>query len=110
MLLAYFLSSLAVSGFAQSPLVVAPVAKVVPHPLKSHGDVRNDPYYWLRDRNDPDVISYLKAWNGYTDQVMKSTEALQKQLRSELRLRLKEDDTSYPEKEGGYSYFVRLKA
>ncbi|HUP41571.1 MAG TPA: hypothetical protein VM599_00020, partial [Thermoanaerobaculia bacterium] len=37
-----------------------PVAKRVPHPLEAHGQIRADDYYWLRDREDPEVVAYLE--------------------------------------------------
>jgi len=55
----------------QSPLL-PPVAKKVEHKMELFNDVRIDNYYWLRDdsRSDPDVLSYLRQENAYTDSVM----------------------------------------
>ena len=47
-----------------------PMADIVPKELEAHGDVRIDNYYWLREREDSNVIAYLKAENTYTDAVM----------------------------------------
>ena len=57
-----------------------PAAKVIPHELEEHGDVRVDDYFWLRERENPEVISYLEAENAYMDGVMLSTAALQTEL------------------------------
>jgi oligopeptidase B len=38
------------------------------HVVSAHGDDREDPWFWLRDRDDPEVLSYLQAENAYTDQ------------------------------------------
>lgn len=53
-------------------LVNPPVPKKVPHVLETHGDKREDNYYWIRDdeRKNPDVLAYLKEENDYTEAVM----------------------------------------
>lgn len=66
-----------------------------------------DHYAGLRDREDPRVIDYLEAENRYAEQVMSSTEALQDELFTEIRGRIKEDDTSAPHTDGGFIYFHR---
>jgi oligopeptidase B len=59
---------------SHSPLP-PPAAKKVEHAMKLFNDVRIDNYYWLRDdsRSDPDVLSYLRQENAYTDSVMSGT-------------------------------------
>ena len=64
--------------------------------LSIHGDTRLDPYYWLKDREDPEVIQYLKDENSYTNAVLESTEKMQTQLFEEMKGRIKEDDSSVP--------------
>ena len=54
-----------------------PVAKPIPKSDTTNGDTRVDNYFWLREKKNPEVISYLEAENAYTDSVMKPTEALQ---------------------------------
>ena len=73
-----------------------PIAQVRPTELEAHGDVRVDNYYWLRERQNPQVIEYLEAENAYTDAVMAHTEALQEELFEEIVDRIKEDDESVP--------------
>ena len=60
--------------------ILPPIAAVHPHSLTYHGDERIDPYYWLRDdtRSDPAVLDYLQAENGYTEAMLRPTEALQR--------------------------------
>ena len=67
---------------AQSSSVATrpPVARKAPHLTTIHGDTLKDDYFWLREKSNPEVISYLKAENAYTDAVMKPTEALQEAL------------------------------
>lgn len=74
-----------------------------------HGDERMDPYYWLRGREDPEVISYLEAENAYTDAMMAHTEDLQEALFEEITGRIQEDDTSVPYRENGYWYYTRYE-
>ena len=84
-----------------------PVARIEPHRLELHGDVRIDNYYWLRKRENPEVIAYLAAENEYTTAVMKHTEPLQERLFEEIKNRIKQDDESVPYKQDGYYYYQR---
>jgi len=88
----------------------APVAKAIPKVDTVHGEVRIDKYHWLRDRSDPDVIEYLEAENRYTEVMMKHTNELQESLYRELLSRIKETDTSVPEKLDDYYYYSRTEA
>jgi oligopeptidase B len=87
-----------------------PVARIEPRVHDLHGETRVDDYFWLRDRNDPEVIAYLEAENRYTGAVMKHTEALQEQLYQEMRGRIKETDLSVPERVDDYFYYTRTEA
>ncbi len=84
-----------------------PTAEPRPHELEIHGDVRVDEYYWLRERDDPEVIAYLEAENAYLDGVMAHTEELQETLFEEIRGRIVEDDSSVPYRDGDYWYYTR---
>ncbi len=44
-----------------TPMQEPPMAKVAPVELEKHGHVRTDPYYWLKERENPDVVGYLEA-------------------------------------------------
>ncbi|MCP4661290.1 MAG: S9 family peptidase [bacterium] len=85
-----------------------PMAKVVPHELEQHGHVRTDNYYWLRERDNPEVIAYLEAENAYATGVMQHTEALQETLYQEIVGRIKQDDESVPFKRDDYYYYDRV--
>jgi oligopeptidase B len=87
----------------------APVAVKKPKELTMHGHTRIDNYYWLRERDNPEVIAYLEAENAYREQVMKDTEQLQKDLFQEIVGRIKQDDESVPYKENGYYYYTRYE-
>lgn len=99
--------SLSMSTPAQTAEVKPPVLKTVPKELEKHGDRRTDNYFWLRDRSNPEVISYLEAENKYTEAQMGDTKALQEQIYKEIVGRIQEDDTSAPVKHGEYFYFTR---
>ena len=71
-----------------------PVAASRPKVLEAHGDRRVDPYYWLRDKQDPDVIAYLEAENAYTDAVLAGAGDLQDRLYREVVGRVQETDSS----------------
>ncbi len=105
-----FLTSLILVLVAAAQEVSPPVAKVVPKRLEAHGDVRVDDYYWLRERDNPDVLAYLEAENAYLEAVMKHTEGLQEQLFQEIKGRIKKDDSTVPYAYDGYYYFTRVEA
>ncbi len=74
-----------------------------------HGHTRVDNYYWLKERENPEVIDYLKAENTYLEAMMKHTEPLQDQLFKEITGRIKQDDMSVPVKHHGYWYYTRFE-
>jgi oligopeptidase B len=86
-----------------------PRAKIVPHTLSMHGDVRVDNYYWLNDRENPGVIAYLEAENEYTRAMMAHTEDLQRTLFEEIKGRIKQTDESVPYRKNGYFYYSRFE-
>lgn len=86
-----------------------PIAKKYPRELMTHGDLRIDNYYWLNERENPDVIDYLEQENLYQETMMKDTEPLQKLLYDEIVARIKQDDVSYPIKRNGYYYYSRYE-
>ncbi|ALJ06578.1 protease 2 [Pseudalgibacter alginicilyticus] len=93
----------------QVSMIKPPIAKKKPHKLSIHNDVRIDDYYWLNDRENPEVIDYLNAENNYTKSMMQHTESFQKVLFEEMKSRIKEDDTSVPYKLNGYWYITRYE-
>lgn len=81
-----------------------PKAKIEPKQLTIHGDTRIDNYYWLNQRENPEVIAYLEAENAYTKGMMAHTEGLQEKLFSEIVGRIKQTDISVPYLDNGYYY------
>jgi oligopeptidase B len=86
-----------------------PKVKKINKELSIHGDTRIDPYYWLNDRENEEVIAYLEAENAYTKSMMKHTEELQSSLYDEIVGRIKQTDMSVPYKRNGYYYYVRYE-
>jgi oligopeptidase B len=86
-----------------------PRAEQRPHRLEAHGDVRVDEYYWLNQREDPEVIRYLEAENAWTDAVMAHTRRLQDTLFEEIKGRIRQDDRSVPYRLDGYWYYTRFE-
>ncbi|MDY7106498.1 MAG: S9 family peptidase [Actinomycetota bacterium] len=86
-----------------------PIAKKVPVERTVHGDTVVDPYSWLRDREDPDVLAYLEAENAWTEAVLEPTAALRDQLFEEIRSRVQETDLSVPVRRGTWWYQTRTE-
>lgn len=86
-----------------------PIAKQIPFQHKLHGDVREDPFFWLKDREDPAVIDYLNQENEYYKDSTKHLVPLQENLFAEMKGRIKEDDNSVPYYYNGYWYITRYE-
>lgn len=93
----------------QSDFPSPPMAEVMPDTFTNFGKQRIDNYFWLKDKNNPKVIDFLKAENAYTDTVMASTKELQTTIYNEILGRIKEDDESYPTFRNGYYYYSRVE-
>ena len=86
-----------------------PIAKKINKNLTIHNYTRVDPYYWMNDREDKEVIDYLNSENDYTKNVMKHTDEFQENLFHEMKNRIKEDDQSVPYKSNGYFYYSKFE-
>jgi oligopeptidase B len=86
-----------------------PVAKKIPKIDTIHGDLRQDDYFWLRQKDDPEVLAYLTAENAYADLITKPTEGLRTKLYDEMLARIKEDDWSVPYRRGAHFYYSRTE-
>ncbi|MBW4417653.1 MAG: S9 family peptidase [Myxacorys californica WJT36-NPBG1] len=86
-----------------------PIAPRHPHVHSLHGDERVDDYFWLRDRDNPEVIAYLEAENAYTEAMMQPAQALQETLYHEMLSRIQEDDLSVPYRRGEFYYYTRTE-
>lgn len=86
-----------------------PTPKKLAKTLEAHGQQRTDNYFWMNDRENPEVISHLNAENEYLDHVMAETKVDQDLLFAEMKGRIKEDDSSVPYFKNGYWYYSRYE-
>lgn len=86
-----------------------PKPKEIPHALVAHGETRIDPFFWLSEKKNKDVIRHLKAENKHTDAVLAPHKKLRKKLYKEMKARLKEDESSAPYFKNGYWYYARYE-
>ncbi len=86
-----------------------PFAKIIPSTLEKFNDIRIDNYFWLNDRENPEVIDYLNKENQYYQEMTAHTNNFQKELFEEMKSRIKEDDQSVPYLYNGYYYITRFE-
>lgn len=84
-----------------------PKATQIPYEHTLHGDVRQDPYYWLKDKTNPEVIAYLEAENRYFNDVLAPLKPLTEQLFNEMVERVPASETEVPVQNGPYFYYSR---
>ena len=96
---------LSANAFGAEP----PVAPKKEKKVEIHGDTLLDPYFWMREKTNPEVISYLEAENAYTAEVMKPAQGLQETLYKEMLGRIKQTDLSVPYRDRGYYYYTRTE-
>jgi oligopeptidase B len=85
-----------------------PLARIVPNTFEEFGQRRIDNYDWLRDRDDPRVVSHLQAENAYADARLESIQPLISELSAELKARSTDEDASVPFLDNGYLYERRF--
>ena len=88
---------------------IPPIAKRVPVVTTLHGDTREDPYAWMRDRSNPDITAYLEAENHYADALTSYLEPLRKRIYQEMVSHIKETDVSALTRRGDYYYYARTE-
>ncbi|TVR74178.1 MAG: S9 family peptidase [Marinilabiliales bacterium] len=98
-----------ISGSCKDHVPSPPVAEKIPHEITTHGHTRIDNYYWLRERENPEVIGYLEEENEYTTKMLRHTEELQENLYNEIIGRIKQTDESVPYFDNGYYYYTRYE-
>jgi oligopeptidase B len=86
-----------------------PIAKQIDHRDLRHGSTVVDPYYWLREKSNPEVIRYLEAENAYTDAMTKDVQPFAESLYREMLGRIKQTDLSVPVRRGNYLYYSRTE-
>jgi oligopeptidase B len=90
-------------------MIQPPIAKIIPKKLKKHKEIRVDNYFWLNDRENPEVIDYLNQENAYYQEKTAHTKDFQAVLFEEMKSRIKEDDQSVPYLYNGYYYITRFE-
>ena len=80
-----------------------------PYPITRHGDTRDDPYYWLMDRDNPEVLEHLRAENDFLASSLQHLAPLEAQLFDEIKRRIEETDISVPVRRGAWWYFERTR-
>ncbi len=106
----FSLNVMAQTNQTMTTMTTPPVAKKVAKSTTVHGVTWDDDYFWLREKKNPEVISYLEAENAYTDALMKPTAGLQETLYTEMKARIKETDAEPPYGERGFLYYTRTEA
>ena len=86
-----------------------PVAARIPKTTVLHGETLEDPYFWLREKHNPEVRAYLEAENAYADTLTAHLGDLSASLYDEMLARIQEDDTSAPYRFRGYDHRVRTE-
>ena len=89
------------------PPICPPLAPREPKDVSVHGDRRIDDWFWLRDRDDPRTLAYLKAENAYAEAWFAPHAALKERLYQEMFLRIQQDDDSVPYRKGDWWYSTR---
>lgn len=89
--------------------IKAPITAVKPTTLEKHGDSRIDNYFWLNNKENPEVISYLNQENEYYNAMTADSKDFQTELYQEMKSRIKEDDQSVPYLYNGYYYITRFE-
>jgi oligopeptidase B len=84
-----------------------PQAPQHPHIINQQGESRTDPFFWLRDKKNPETIKYLEAENRYADLTLKPVRGLREKLYREMRGRIQETDLSVPYRIDDYYYYAR---
>lgn len=86
---------------------VAPIADHKPSTRTHHGETVQDPYEWLRDKDDPAVIAHLEAENAYTASMTEHLQGLRSDIFDEIKSHTQESDLSVPVRHGDYWYYSR---
>src|SRR4029077_6111090 len=85
------------------------MVRQIPTRLEKHGSGRLDDYYWLRERDNPEVIAYLNAENEHAEKQMAHTKAFEEKLFQEIKGRFKQTDMSVPYRRDDYFYYTRYE-
>jgi len=109
----FYLSIIILGGCAGDPYTaedrIPPVPEKIPETLTVHNDTRIDNYFWLNQRDNPKVLTYLEAENHYRDAMLYPVQKLENKIYKEIVSRIKQDEQSVPYRENGYFYSWRYE-
>jgi oligopeptidase B len=99
---------------AMTDTIKPPVAEKRAHSFTHHGITIEDPYHWLKDQSypkvdDADILAYLKQENAYFESKMADQKPLVDELFTEMKARIKEDDSTVPQKDGDWIYWSKFE-
>jgi oligopeptidase B len=100
---------LSTASTAAQQVPVPPVAQRIEHKSVWHGETVIDPYFWLREKSNPEVAKYLEAENAYTEATTKDLQPFQEVLYKEMLGRIKQTDLSVPVRKGRFYYYSRTE-
>ena len=103
-----FICPVAIYGTIPQNHIEPPIARVKPKKLEKHDHVRIDNYYWLKERDNPEVIAYLDAENDYAKNAMAHTDYLQTKLIEEFQNLVEQPNQPVTYRKGDYLYFERF--
>lgn len=86
-----------------------PKAKQIPYEHRIHDDVRQDPYYWLKDSDNQEVIDYLEEENKYFKHKLSALQEKSDQILEQMVERIPETEEVVPVQRGPYFYYSRLE-
>ena len=84
-----------------------PVAPTKPYSFDFHGKKIEDPYFWMKDKKNPEVIKFLNAENAYREEVTKNLKPFEEKLYKEMLSHIKQTDLGVPVRDNGYWYYSR---
>jgi oligopeptidase B len=101
----FFSLSLAAPAAGLQP----PVAPTRPYSFDFHGQKIDDPYHWLKDKTNPEVIQYIQSENAYREGLTKDLKSFEDKLYREMLSHIKQTDLSVPVRDNGYWYYSRTE-
>ena len=94
---------------AQEKQLKSPVAGLKPYQFDFHGQKIDDPYAWMKDKKNPDVITYLNAENAYREELTSHLKPFEEKLYKEMLSHIKQTDLGVPTRDNGYWYYSRTE-